>query len=221
MSDDTDPIGDILAAALPELVGRDRVERTPDEWAEFDAAQLRAAQAEVRADQTTRRLEVLLASRPAPYAAAHPLPGDAAGWARRLAVDPRQGVLWFGGATGSGKTTAAWATLEAAVEAGYTGQVMVVNWEDLWESLAPPTDMAARHRVADADLLMLDNLSDTSEWDRKHLHWVLNRRWEGERPTIITSCGSLADLLNADTSSRCADKLTRVPMGNVDHRREK
>jgi hypothetical protein len=214
------PLGEILGGAVPGWDSLGGPVRTPEEWAVFDEEQRRAAQAEVLADRTARRLENLLEGRPVPYAERHPLPADAAAWARRVVDDPWQGVLWFGGTTGSGKTTAAWATLELAVASGYGGRVLVVNWEDLWEALAPPVDMEARHRAGDADLLMLDNLSDTTAWDRKHLHWVLNRRWEQRQPTIITSKAALADLLNEDTASRCADKITKVPMGNVDHRRQ-
>jgi len=194
---------------------------TAEEWAERDRQELRMAQEEVRAARIARRLASLLAARSQRFAGDWPLPEAASRWAACLAAGNQAGVLWFGGTRGSGKTTAAWATMAAAVRAGYAGRAEVVKAGQLLAALAPPVDAEAKARWALADLLFVDDFgkNGTSPWERAQLHEIFDARYEAYRPLIITSEVKIQPLVDPATWSRWDENLTPVHMGNTDHRR--
>jgi IstB-like ATP binding protein len=193
---------------------------TAAELAARDREALAEAQGQARADIVQTRVEHLLAARPPYFGVTYPAPDDAVAWAERLGRGERPGALWLGGVHGSGKTTVAWQMAEYAVRSGFAGQVLVVKAGDLWETLAPPVDTVARRRYAEVDLLILDDLAKggLTEWNRGHLHWIVDQRIEWQRPMIITSEAKLKGLVDPATWSRLGQVVTPVWLGTWDYR---
>ncbi|RLT35536.1 MAG: AAA family ATPase [Chloroflexi bacterium] len=113
--------------------------------------------------------------------------------ARRWAADP-QGWLVFLGESGRGKTHLAGAIANHRLEAGDT--VCFANVPDLLDELraAFAPDAHERfedllQRLRDVPVLILDDLGaqQTTPWAQEKLYQILNYRYEGRMPTVVTT----------------------------------
>ena len=113
--------------------------------------------------------------------------------ARRWAEAP-QGWLVFLGESGRGKTHLAGAIANFRLEAGDT--VCFANVPDLLDELrgtyAPDASErfdALLQRLRDVPVLILDDLGahQTTPWAQEKLYQILNDRYEGRMPTVVTT----------------------------------
>lgn len=182
--------------------------------AEFDYA-------EWERDRTARRLEAFLARRPAAHADPGDLDARVEAWMREF-IGSRVGSLVISGPTGTGKTWTLWRIGELLMTAGWPGRVEIASMYDLMRMVAPPVDETGLDRLADADLLGLDDLGATrlSDWTMEHLHGIVDRRWSNRRATMIaTNVADLRGLLGDRISSRLAANATAVVLDGADRRR--
>jgi DNA replication protein DnaC len=168
----------------PEIEGYDSHSETPEQ-----AAERRRLAAEARAARWQRRL-------PATYAAAsltdlEPEHRDPIlQWVReRSALN-----LVLAGEIGTGKTHAAYAIGNYAVERG--SRVEAWHVHDLLVAMRPDGDPYAYDRACDARLLILDDLGATkpTDWARDTMLALINHRVAHERRTVYTTNASSADL---------------------------
>ena len=135
--------------------------------------------------------------------------------ARKWAEQPRGWLVFFGG-SGRGKTHLAGAIANYRLDAG--DGVCFANVPDLLDELrasfAPdsPTrydDLFARLR--EAQILVLDDFGahQTTPWAQEKLYQILNFRYEGGMPTVITTNTEMSKL-DARISSRIGDLRNSV-----------
>lgn len=127
-------------------------------------------------------------------------------------MDPQGNVVMFG-SCGNGKTHTAIAIL-AAYSHRYGIGARFFNAETLFPQwLAASKEGQAgdfSRRLSDAPLLILDDLGqgDISEGFKRFVYGVINRRWEWERPTVITtnrSSKEFRDIFGDQILSRIMD----------------
>ncbi|EGJ77909.1 hypothetical protein STTU_5120 [Streptomyces sp. Tu6071] len=153
-------------------------------------------------------------------AAERPNPGA------RAAVTTGPSLL-LAGPTGVGKTHEAYGAVRALADAG-----LAVRWEattaaDLYAELRPqpgsdPERVLAR--VSRVPLLLLDDLgaARSSEWVEEITYRLINRRYNHELPTLITTNLPIRDLratLGDRIASRLAEMTDRVVLDGADRRR--
>ena len=168
------------------------------------------------------------------------IPQDAEDWAQ--GGRSAQG-LYLAGQVGTGKTHTAWMAVAAWCMATGTfprdegrqddvhggarirPTVIFTRMTDLLDDLRPGD--SARQRVRDcqlADLLVLDDIGaeKASEWTQERLYSVIDHRYAGCMPLIVTSNlppVKLADQTGARAASRLAEMCQVVPMTGMDRRR--
>ncbi|MYQ48758.1 ATP-binding protein [Streptomyces sp. SID4985] len=184
-------------------------------------------------------LEALSAGMPPRYQAAvadHPKVLD---WVRDVAeaaVAPGRGArrqvttgpsLLMAGVVGAGKTHQAYGAVRLLVQNGVGVRWKATTAADLYAELRPGSDtdsermLAAYSRVP---LLILDDLgaAKASEWVEEVTYRLINRRYNYELPTLITTNLAIRDLrsyLGDRVTSRLSQMTRRVEFEPVDRRR--
>jgi DNA replication protein DnaC len=144
--------------------------------------------------------------------------------AYRLAFDfakSPEGWLVFMGETGCGKTHLAAAIVNYCYEAGKPALFVVVPefLDHLRSSFSPESKVSYDQyfeSVKTAPLLVLDDFGEqsTTPWAREKLYQVLNYRYNGRLPTVVTTRYSFDEILaelDPAISSRLVDGQTSVP----------
>lgn len=136
------------------------------------------------------------------------------------------------GAVGCGKTHLGCAVLNCALEDGYRAAYWNVA-QQLETMMYGHADEEEQIRVLDkaimAQVLLLDDLGaeKPSDWTRKELMVILDERYRGNKPTIITSNLMLTDGELRQTcgdrafSRLCSDHFKAVGLTAADYRRRK
>jgi DNA replication protein DnaC len=181
---------------------------------------------EWRDERRRGRLERLAERIPPVHRQPGQLHAKVRGWVDQLVAGGHPSLILVGD-VGVGKTWQAWHAAESALEAGWDGRVEVVA-ADEFRRLTFPGDDPGRERavrvalLAECDLLVLDDVGAhrSTDWYLEALWAVVNRRYEHERPTVVTS--NVADLqveLGARIASRLAASAVFVVLDGPDRRR--
>jgi DNA replication protein DnaC len=156
--------------------------------------------------------------------------------AYRLAFDfakNPEGWLVFMGVPGCGKTHLAAAIVNYRYELGKPALFVVVpEFLDHLRSTFNPESKVSYDQlfesVKSASLLVLDDFGEqsTNPWVREKLYQVLNHRYNGRMPTVITTPYSLDELMeevDSSISSRLVDRKVSVTFGIIapDYRTER
>jgi DNA replication protein DnaC len=138
------------------------------------------------------------------------------------------GLLFIGG-VGSGKTHVAVAVLRAVIGRGFTGRYtnVVDLLDDLRAAFEPNAPQSGQEIIDDlvrVDLLVLDDLGAESPtgWVHDRLYQIINRRYEENRPTIVTTNLALDELekqVGPRITSRLCEMCSEITFPNRDWRR--
>jgi DNA replication protein DnaC len=158
---------------------------------------------------------------------------DVLAWCDAYASEPRRSLLILG-PTGVGKTWQAFGALRVLAANG-----VPVRWEattapDLYARLRPRADAdseAEFRRFASAELLLIDDIgaAKASEWTEEVNYRLLNHRYNGALPVLLTSNlpaalqrdgrPSLAAALGERVMSRITGMCDYVVLKGTDRRR--
>ncbi|WP_370410883.1 ATP-binding protein [Streptomyces fradiae] len=186
-------------------------------------------------------LEALSAGMPPRYRAAvadHP---QVLAWVRTVAeaaVAPNQGArrqvttgpsLLMAGVVGAGKTHQAYGAVRQLVQSGVGVRWRATTAADLYADLRPRPGADSERALAAVSrcpLLIIDDLgaAKASEWVEEVTYRLINRRYNYELPTLITTNLAIRDLrahLGDRVASRLAQMTTRVEFEQVDRRRHR
>lgn len=186
-------------------------------------------------------LDALSAGMPPRYQAAvadHP---QVLAWARDVAeaaVAPSRGArrqvttgpsLLMAGVVGSGKTYQAYGAVRRLVQGGVGVRWRATTAADLYADLRPRPGADSERELAAVSrcpLLIIDDLgaAKASEWVEEVTYRLINRRYNYELPTLITTNLAIKDLrayLGDRIASRLAQMTTRVEFEPVDRRRHR
>ncbi|AXG78590.1 ATP-binding protein [Streptomyces paludis] len=186
-------------------------------------------------------LEALLAGVPPRYQAAvadHP---QVLAWARDVAsaaVAPSGGArrqvttgpsLLMAGVVGAGKTHQAYGAVRRLVQSGVGVRWRATTAADLYADLRPRPGVDSERALAAVSrcpLLIIDDLgaAKASEWTEEITYRLINRRYNFELPTLITTNLAIRDFrayLGDRVASRLAQMTTRVEFDEVDRRRHR
>ncbi|HEY5834655.1 ATP-binding protein [Streptomyces sp.] len=186
-----------------------------------DAAAHAEAQASVRREQMERRLRLLFDRRPPVFAKPGDLAPDVQKWIEGYLAGER-GSLILVGTIGSGKTWSLWKTAETLVRAGWTGRFEIAAAHEVKEAADLPVDRNQLRIWREADLFALDEVGAqrVNDWDADALSVLIDKRWQHQRPTLITSNeADLKGLLGERSASRLVDGATLVRFTGADRRR--
>ncbi|MFJ8980174.1 ATP-binding protein [Streptomyces sp. NPDC102282] len=184
-------------------------------------------------------LDALSAGMPPRYRAAiadHPQVLD---WVRDVigaAVAPSRGArrqvatgpsLLMAGVVGAGKTHQAYGAVRLLVKGGVGVRWRATTAADLYADLRPRPGVDSERGLAVVSrcpLLIIDDLgaAKASEWTEETTYRLINRRYNYELPTLITTNLRISDLrahLGDRVASRLAQMTTRVEFEPVDRRR--
>ncbi|NBE51657.1 ATP-binding protein [Streptomyces boluensis] len=184
-------------------------------------------------------LDALLAGTPPRYQSAvtdHP---QVLAWAREVveaAVAPSRGArrqvttgpsLLMAGVVGAGKTYQAYGAVRRLVQSGVGVRWRATTAADLYAELRPRPGADSERELAAVSrcpLLIIDDLgaAKSSEWVEEVTYRLINRRYNYELPTLITTNLAIKDLrsyLGDRVTSRLAQMTTRVEFEPVDRRR--
>lgn len=186
-------------------------------------------------------LDALLAGMPPRYQAAvadHP---QVLAWARDVAeaaVAPSVGArrqvttgpsLLMAGVVGAGKTHQAYGAVRRLVQSGVGVRWRATTAADLYADLRPRPGVDSERELAAVSrcpLLIIDDLgaAKASEWVEEVTYRLINRRYNYELPTLITTNLAIKDLrayVGDRIASRLAQMTTRVEFEPVDRRRHR
>lgn len=188
---------------------------TVGEVAEFEA-QARARELEAHMDAWARNVPARFRS-----ACLEDLTGEPAELAESW--DGTRNVLMLG-AVGVGKTHAAVAMARHAYETSWK-TVIYAPAVELLDDLRPGGPEDTMVRVCQVDVLVLDDLGAErpTDWTGERLYLLVNRRWLEQRPTIVTSNLSAADLeqaMGARMWSRLWHDAVALELAGPDRRRD-
>ncbi|GAB7105297.1 MULTISPECIES: ATP-binding protein [Streptomyces] len=192
-------------------------------------------------DETVSPLEALSAGMPPRYRAAvadHP---QVLAWVRTVAeaaVAPNRGArrqvtigpsLLMAGVVGAGKTHQAYGAVRALVQSGVGVRWRATTAADLYADLRPRPGVDSERELAAVSrcpLLIIDDLgaAKASDWTEEVTYRLINRRYNYELPTLITTNLRISDLraqLGDRVASRLAQMTTRVEFEQVDRRRHR
>ncbi|GAA2314943.1 hypothetical protein Scani_48820 [Streptomyces caniferus] len=184
-------------------------------------------------------LDSLLVGMPPRYQAAvadHP---QVLAWVREVAqaaVAPSRGArrqvttgpsLLMAGVVGAGKTHQAYGAVRRLVQSGVGVRWRATTAADLYADLRPRPGVDSERElgaVSRSPLLIIDDLgaAKSSEWVEEVTYRLINRRYNLELPTLITTNLSIRDFrayLGDRVASRLAQMTTRVEFEPVDRRR--
>ncbi|MGW9433246.1 ATP-binding protein [Streptomyces decoyicus] len=184
-------------------------------------------------------LDALLAGMPPRYQAAvadHP---TVLAWAREVAqaaVAPSRGArrqvttgpsLLLAGVVGAGKTHQAYGAVRLLAQRGIGVRWRATTAADLYADLRPRPGVDSERELAAVSrcpLLIIDDLgaAKSSEWVEEVTYRLINRRYNLELPTLITtnlSIRAFRAYLGDRVASRLAQMTTRVEFEPVDRRR--
>lgn len=142
-------------------------------------------------------------------------------WAMNFSLDRRQPGLVIRGSTGVGKTHLAVAILREVALAGFS--VLYSNTTDLLAQLRASynddseiDENTILEEHARVDLLLLDDLGNenTSGWVQDRMYLLINRRYENQSPTLVTTnCSEqeLAEKLGPRIASRLYEMCMPFP----------
>lgn len=187
-----------------------------------DEAARAEAQASVRREQIDRRLRLFDARRPPVFNKPGELDPDVRKWLDGYLAGDR-GSLVLTGAIGAGKTWSLWKLNETLIRAGWTGRFEIAAAWEIKEAADLPIDRAQLHVWREADLFAIDELGAqrVTDWDADALSVLIDKRWQHELPTLITSNeAKLRDLIGERSASRLADNVTKVTFVGEDRRRK-
>ncbi|MFB6839780.1 ATP-binding protein [Streptomyces sp. NPDC056361] len=199
------------------------------------------AAASAEGSESFSPLEALSAGMPPRYRAAvadHP---EVLAWVRTVAeaaVAPNQGArrqvttgpsLLMAGVVGAGKTHQAYGAVRRLVQSGVGVRWRATTAADLYAGLRPrpgvdsERDLAA---ISRCPLLIIDDLgaAKASDWTEEVTYRLINRRYNYELPTLITTNLAIRDLrahLGDRVTSRLAQMTTQVTFEQVDRRRHR
>lgn len=130
------------------------------------------------------------------------------------------------GATGTGKTHAAFAALRVLLSCGIRCNAEAIATADLYAALRPRPGIDSEeefNRFARADVLMLDDLgaAKSSEWTEEINYRLINHRYERRRPTLMTTNvppKNLVAVLGDRVASRLVEMAERVVLKGADRR---
>lgn len=181
---------------------------------------------ELRALQARNASGWYLNHRPARYAGAgiadldreQDPDGKVAAW-----LDTPSATLLLAGPVGTGKTHAAYAVANAALDRGMLTVAVAVP--DLLATMRPGGDSALAARARAADLLVLDDLGaeKPSEWTGEQLSALLDARVRDERRQVVTTNSPYSELaarLGERSMSRLTGGATIVRFTGSDRRRQ-
>ncbi|MGW7711627.1 ATP-binding protein [Streptomyces sp. NPDC054771] len=186
-------------------------------------------------------LDALSAGMPPRYQAAvadHP---QVLAWAREVAeaaVAPSRGArrqvttgpsLLMAGVVGAGKTHQAYGAVRLLVQSGVGVRWRATTAADLYADLRPRPGTDSERELAAVSrcpLLIIDDLgaAKASEWVEEVTYRLINRRYNYELPTLITTNLAIKELrayLGDRVTSRLAQMTTRVEFEPVDRRRHR
>ncbi|WP_406336388.1 ATP-binding protein [Streptomyces zaomyceticus] len=186
-------------------------------------------------------LEALSAGMPPRYRAAvadHP---QVLAWVRdvaKAAVAPNQGArrqvatgpsLLMAGVVGAGKTHQAYGAIRKLVQSGVGVRWRATTAADLYADLRPRPGADSERELAAISrcpLLIIDDLgaAKASEWVEEVTYRLINRRYNYELPTLITTNLAIRELrthLGDRVTSRLAQMTTRVEFEQIDRRRHR
>ncbi|MFE6101289.1 ATP-binding protein [Streptomyces laurentii] len=186
-------------------------------------------------------LEALSAGMPPRYRAAvadHP---EVLAWVRivaEAAVAPNQGArrqvttgpsLLMAGVVGAGKTHQAYGAVRRLVQSGVGVRWRATTAADLYAGLRPRPGTDSERELAAVSrcpLLIIDDLgaAKASDWTEEVTYRLINRRYNYELPTLITTNLAIRDLrahLGDRVTSRLAQMTTQVTFEQVDRRRHR
>ena len=130
--------------------------------------------------------------------------------AYEFAQEP-EGWLIFQGTNGCGKTRLAAAIANYRMQAGEPVEFVIVSefLDHLRSSFSPESKLTYDElfeSVKKAPLLILDDFGEHSStpWAEEKLYQLINYRYNGRLPTVITTCSNLEDI-ETRISSRMAD----------------
>ncbi|MEU2223077.1 ATP-binding protein [Streptomyces sp. NPDC018347] len=192
-------------------------------------------------DEPLSPLEALSAGMPPRYRAAvadHP---QVLAWVRTVvdaAVAPNRGArrqvttgpsLLMAGVVGAGKTHQAYGAVRALVQSGVGVRWRATTAADLYANLRPRPGADSERELAAVSrcpLLIIDDLgaAKASDWTEEVTYRLINRRYNYELPTLITTNLRISDLraqLGDRVASRLAQMTTRVEFEQVDRRRHR
>jgi DNA replication protein DnaC len=148
-----------------------------------------------------------------------------------LRHEVKKGGLLIIGTIGAGKTHIAISILKEVIAKGYTG--LYYNIPELLRTLRETYDPESEEVESDileettsCDLLVLDDLGAelTSGWVRDRLYLIINRRYEQDKRTIITTnCDlpELSDRVGSRITSRLCEMCQRfVDFPDEDYRKK-
>lgn len=144
-------------------------------------------------------------------------------WCDRVAAG-QSGNLLLLGSVGSGKSWTAWGCWPQLVGSGWRGTWVACEEGDLHDALRPEGDRELVRRATERDVLMLDDVGAAvaSDWTRVRTASLIDKRWQWQRPTIITS-NLTAPMLTTHFGERAASRfghgLTTVTLTGADRRR--
>ncbi|MFF3536428.1 ATP-binding protein [Streptomyces sp. NPDC002466] len=184
-------------------------------------------------------LDALLGGMPPRYKAAvadHP---QVLAWVREVveaAVAPSRGArrqvttgpsLLMAGVVGAGKTHQAYGAVRKLVQSGVGVRWRATTAADLYAGLRPRPGVDSERELAAVSrcpLLIIDDLgaAKASDWTEEMTYRLINRRYNYELPTLITTNLAIKDLrsyLGDRVASRLAQMTTRVEFEEVDRRR--
>ncbi|MDX2624037.1 ATP-binding protein [Streptomyces sp. WI03-5b] len=184
-------------------------------------------------------LDALSAGMPPRYRAAiadHP---QVLAWVRDVAeaaVAPSRGArrqvvtgpsLLMAGVVGAGKTHQAYGAVRLLVQGGIGVRWRATTAADLYADLRPRPGVDSERELAAVSrcpLLIIDDLgaAKASDWTEEITYRLINRRYNYELPTLITTNLRISDLrayLGDRVASRLAQMTTRVEFEAVDRRR--
>ncbi|MBT3161449.1 ATP-binding protein [Streptomyces sp. CHA1] len=186
-------------------------------------------------------LDALLTGVPPRYQAAVPDHPQVLNWVREVteaAVAPSPGArrqvttgpsLLMAGVVGAGKTHQAYGAVRMLVRSGVGVRWRATTAADLYAGLRPRPGVDSERELAAVSrcpLLIIDDLgaAKASEWVEEVTYRLINRRYNYELPTLITTNLAIKDLrayLGDRVTSRLAQMTTRVEFEPVDRRRHR
>ena len=151
-------------------------------------------------------------------------------YCRRLEKNIDDGAgLYFYGEVGSGKTSLAMVVAKEVLRerrslAIFSGPDLLAKIVSTYEDRSPDTYLGLMELLGSVDFLILEDLAvaKQSDWRLEQLYAVINRRYQDQRPLLVTAdVGApelLGDHIGHRTGSRILEMCEAIPFLDGDHR---